>query len=52
MLYPVVTQNIEAVVATLTIDRENLVEVPTYPALNCLDYVSVVFKKVNTLSSL
>ena len=39
MLYPVATRNINAVVSTMTIDSENLVEVSTYPALNCLNYV-------------
>ena len=39
MLYPVATRNINAVVSTMTIDSKNLVEVSTYPALNCLNYV-------------
>ena len=39
LLYPVATRNINAVVSTMTIDSENLVEVSTYPALNCLNYV-------------
>ena len=39
LLYPVATHNIKAEISTMTIDGDTLVDVATYPALNCFNYV-------------
>ena len=38
LLYPVATHNIKAEISKMTIDGDTLVEVATYPALNCFNY--------------
>ena len=39
LLYPVATDKIKAEISTMTIDGDTLVDVATYPALNCFNYV-------------
>ena len=39
LLYPVETKSIKAVVSTMTIDGDELVDVLTYPELNSMNYV-------------
>ena len=39
LLYPVAKHKIKADISTMTIDGNTLVDVATYPALNCFNYV-------------